>query len=107
MIWTTDLFDYEPTQHAQKRMAQRNITLADIHFVFEHGQRFHRAGAIFFFLRGRDIPKEVRTELGRLEGTTVVLSREKPRIITVYRNRQGLRQLKRKIERDNRSEQVH
>ena len=81
----------KPTLHAKRRMAQRNLSLADIHFVLQHGQRHHRAGAIFFFLRGRDILKDrqMNQEYSRLEGTVVVLSRERSRILTVYRNRKG------------------
>jgi hypothetical protein len=89
----------KPTLHAKRRMAQRNVSLADIHFVLQYGQRHHRAGAIFFFLRGQDISegRQLNQEYSRLEGTVVVLNRERSRILTVYRNRKsGLQHIKQK-----------
>ena len=119
-----DVSQFVLTLHAQRRMAQRNVSLADVRFVLKHGKRFHRAGAVFVHLRGKDIPKEKRHDknITRLEGTTVVLSRrnvllntliegklaerqettvvshESPIILTIWRNSQdGLRHIKRKV----------
>jgi hypothetical protein len=80
------------TYHVEQRMAQRNISWDDIHFVLQYGQRFHKAGAIHIFLRSRDIPQEMRAKkrFSRLEGTTIVVSRDDlGSIITVHRNRRN------------------
>ncbi len=96
------------THHAEWRMAQRNLSLDDILLVLDYGERFYRAGAIFFYLRKCDIPDELLREYGRLEGTTVVISREMPRVLTVYRNRQkGLRRVKRKLPRSQPPNYLH
>lgn len=90
---------YVPSNHAQRRMAQRNVSMDNIYFVLKNGQWFHRDGVIFVFLGSRDIGKSqlMKQEYARLEGTVVVLSRDGSRIITVYRNRQqGLRKIKQK-----------
>ena len=87
------------TDHAEQRMAQRNLSLDDVLFVLKHGKCFHRAGAMFFYLRGKDIPKRRQKDkkISKLEGATVILSRDAPAILTVYRNRDnGLRHIKRK-----------
>ncbi|MGB0385544.1 MAG: DUF4258 domain-containing protein [Ardenticatenaceae bacterium] len=87
------------TDHAEQRMAQRNLSLEDVLFVLKYGKCYHRAGAMFFYLRGKDIPKMERKNkrLSQLEGSTVILSRDAPAILTVYRNREnGLRHIKRK-----------
>ena len=87
------------TDHAEQRMAQRNLSLNDVLFVLKHGKCYHRAGAMFFYLRGKDIPKRKQKDkkISKLEGATVILSRNAPAILTVYRNRDnGLRQIKRK-----------
>jgi len=87
------------TEHARKRMAQRNVSMAQICFIVEYGQQTHCAGAIFVTLRRKDIPASLRpqNEFGRLEGTTVVLSRREPVIMTVWRNRRrGLPYIRRK-----------
>lgn len=54
---------------------------------------------MFFYLRGKDIPQRNQRDkrISKLEGATVILSRDAPAILTVYRNRdRGLRHIKRK-----------
>ena len=100
MCGPTDFRQYVPTNHAWQRMAQRNVSFKDVQFVLEHGKKLHRAGAVFFHLGKCNIPKEQRRRVDRLEGTVVVLSRDLPVILTVYRNRQdGLGRIKRKLGR--------
>lgn len=104
MFLSSDYQEYVPSYHAGKRMAQRNLSLEDIDFVLDHGQRLHKAGAVFFFLGKCDIPDVWRRRFERLEGTMLVLSNESNTLITVYRNRQkGLRHVKRKADRSSRS----
>lgn len=85
------------THHARLRMAQRNVSPAQLSFILEHGQEAHCAGAILVTLRRKDIPAELQkqNEFACLEGVTVVLSREEPVVMTVWRNRrQGLRHIR-------------
>lgn len=87
------------TNHAQKRMAQRNVSEKQVSFILDHGYTVHRAGAVLVSLRGKDIPKTLRAndQFARLEGVTVVLSRENPIVLTVWRNRrQGLQHIRHK-----------
>lgn len=91
-FYIPDLDEFDLTYHVEQRMAQRNLDWDDVHFVLQHGQRFHKAGAIHIFLRARDIPDELRAQkcFSRLEGTAIVVSRDDwGSIITVYRNRQN------------------
>jgi len=81
------------TAHAQWRMAQRNIRLADLEYVLCYGRRIHGAGGTHVFLGQWDVPAEDQAGRGgKLAGTTVVI--EGNTVVTVYRNRQGLRRLK-------------
>ena len=95
------------TAHAISRQAQRNLSPADIDFVATHGRRIRCGGALHIFLGGRDIPAEkaVAQRFGRLEGTVLVLSaaEDEPYVITAYRNRRGLKQLRIKAKYDRRS----
>ena len=87
------------TEHGELRMAQRNLSLEDIAYVMAHGQKLHRAGALIFFLRRRDIPiwDGHDAHLMRLAGTAVVATRDGRVVITAWRNlRRGLNQLKTK-----------
>ncbi len=89
MCGQTDFQQSVPSNHAWQRMAQRNVSFEDVEYVLEHGEKIHRAGAVFFHLGKCNIPKAQRRLVERLEGTIVVLSRDLSVILTVYRNRQG------------------
>lgn len=83
--------------HAARRMRQRGLSHADVAYVMKHGQKWHVADAVIFFLRNKDMPYEDRHLLERLCGTAVVVARTNPVVITVWRNRkQGLQHIKRK-----------
>ena len=91
------------SSHALARCVQRRISLADIDVVMGYGTDIHNGGALFSFLRRKDIPGDIGPETqSRLEGLTVVMDPSGENVITVYRNRRGLRDVKRKLKRANR-----
>jgi hypothetical protein len=91
------------SQHAGRRLAQRNLTFDDVRYVFSHGRLHHRGKALFVHLGLRDIPADDRRSdrFRRLEGTVLVLDPTTGRhLTTVYRNRRtGSRDIKRKPKR--------
>ena len=76
------------SNHALVRMSQNAIAQDEIHYVITYGQRFHRAGAVFFYLQKRDIPDWDRLDdrWVRLAGTAVILTKDRRLVITVWRN---------------------
>ena len=88
------------SSHASRRLAQRNLTAADVDYVCAHGRRYHAGKALFVHLGRRDIPWEDRRvdRLRRLEGTVLVLDPVTGlHLTTAYRNRlHGCRDIKRK-----------
>jgi len=86
----------ELSNHAATRMAQRNLSTEDVAYVIQYGYRVRSGGALHYFLRHDDIPKVDRKRLQRLEGTTVLMDRSGQFIITVYRNRRGLKDIRQK-----------
>ncbi len=77
----------ELTSHALSRCDQRRISRSDIDLVMDYGIRVHNGGALFCFMRKRDISGDLQPELGgRLEGLTVVLDPAGESVITAYRN---------------------
>jgi hypothetical protein len=90
------------TNHAVQRQAQRNLSDADVWFVLEHGRRIYGAGVLHVFLGQRDIPddKETQRQFRRLEGTVLVMNQDDEDdtlvLITAYRNRRGLKQIRSK-----------
>jgi hypothetical protein len=91
------------SQHAGRRLAQRNLTFDDVRYVFSHGRLHHRGKALFVHLGRRDIPAaDLRTDqYRRLEGTVLVLDPTTGQVLTTaYRNRRtGSRDIKRKSKR--------
>lgn len=88
--------------HSQLRMAQRNLSESDHDYVLKHGTRLYRFGALFRFLRRKDIPMADRAkpEIARLEGTALVLDSKSGVHLTSWRNREsGFMWIKRKPKR--------
>lgn len=85
------------TRHALLRSAQWNLSREEIDYIFVHGIRMRKAGALIFFLRKRDIPEWDRLDdrWMRLAGTAVILTKDGRRVITVWRNQKyGLKRIK-------------
>ena len=95
---SSDEAQYKLTEHASLRMAQRNLKRTDIEYVISHGQRVYRTGLVFIFLGRRDMTDDEHQERARLEGATVLMNPKTREVVTVYRNRNGLRRIKRKLE---------
>jgi len=91
---------YALTEHARTRSAQRNLAPADLQYVLEHARIYHVADSVTFFLGRRDIPEADRSDdaVMRLEGTAIVTSTsEESVIITAWRNRNGTKNIRRKL----------
>jgi hypothetical protein len=86
-IFVPSIEFFNLSDHAEMRMAQRNVSWHDVQFVLQYGQRYLKTGNIHVFLGTRDIPGDLRREYARLEGTTVLVNQETDTIITVYRDR--------------------
>lgn len=86
------------SKHAEKSLAKRNITVSDVNIALDKGTKIHRTGVIFYFLRKKDLPEG--KEFEHLNGLTVLAKNRT--IITVYRNRRILHEIKQKAKRNNR-----
>ena len=86
------------TWHARRRGARRNVAPDAVEYVLAHGRMVRRTGAMFYFLGRRDIPACDRCAswATRLEGVIVVVAPDGG-VITVYRDRHGLRAIERKM----------
>ncbi len=82
--------------HSILRSAQRNLSQEEIEYVLLFGKRYHRYGAIIYYLRNRDLPEgdSWRAWCQQLVGTAVVMSKDSEMVITVWRNRRtGLKRI--------------
>ncbi len=88
------------THHARTRQSQRNLTDDEVMFVLEHGRQLRSGGALHIFLGRRDIPanEALRRRYQHLEGAVLVVddTSDQPVLITVYRNRRGLKDIRSK-----------
>lgn len=85
--------------HSALRSAQRGLSVEDIEYVFLFGSRYHKGGALIYYLRRRDIPLPdlSRAWATRLIGTALVFSKDGSTLITVWRNRRnGMKRIRKK-----------
>lgn len=87
----------ELTSHSMSRMQQRGIPAEALDMVRTYGRRIHCAGAVFCFMGKKDLPDGLSgSDRERLEGLTLVLSPDTDAVVTVYRNKRALREIRRR-----------
>lgn len=86
------------TGHARQRGAQSNLCVDDLDLVRRYGVLEHRTGVRFYFVGRREVERfrGVEPRLDRLHGVVLVVSADDRMVITVYRNRRALRDIRRK-----------
>ena len=94
------------TYHSATRMAQRGFHPEELDFVARHGQARYRTGVKFVFLGRRDIPESLRRSHGHLEGLTLVMCPRTDTVITCYRNREAIGDIRRKHKRSAKPRQA-
>lgn len=90
------MHDYKLSNTAIRKMARINVALSEIEFAIKKGQKVHRTGAVFYFLGKNDLPDG--TQFEKLNGLAVIV--EDRTIITVYKNKKSLHNIKRKAKRN-------
>jgi hypothetical protein len=88
----------QASRHAMRRAAQSNLRADDYELVRRYGVLEHRAGVRFFFIRRREVERYrgIEPRLPKLHDIVMVLSSDDT-IITVYRNRHALKDIRRKL----------
>jgi hypothetical protein len=84
------------------RCAQRHLSLNDLFYVLEHGISVRRAGALFSILLDKHVRKDTTADsrCWQLVGTTLVLCPCGCSVITVYRNKNSVGEVRRKKKRN-------
>ncbi|MDQ3927816.1 MAG: hypothetical protein M3328_01585 [Chloroflexota bacterium] len=88
----------ELSDHARHRGAQSNLRASDMELVRQYGILEYRTGVRFYILRRRDVAsyREVEPRLAKLHDLVMIVSGDGTTVITVYRNRKALREIRRK-----------
>ena len=95
------------SRHAEKRAMARGINTEQISLCIDYGDTYYRTGAIFFFMSKKCLVKLKNiygSYLSKLDGI-VVLARNTINgleIITVYKNKDACKMIKKKQKKTNR-----
>jgi hypothetical protein len=88
---------YNHTNHSNKRSKQRGVNDESIAFVIENSSPFNKQGFCFYSLKNngeREVPKSLKRD--SLMNLVVMTSGDGQAIITVYKNLNAWKNIKRK-----------
>jgi hypothetical protein len=88
----------EWSKHGRHRGAQSNLSDRDLEIVRTYGVLEHRTGVRFYFVGKREVERfrHVEPRLAKLHDIVMVVTRDGSLVITTYRNRRALREIRRK-----------
>ena len=88
----------ELSRHARRRGAQSNLSDRDIELVRRYGVLEHRTGVRFYFVGKREVERyrDVEPRLAKLHDIVMIVSSDDFVVITVYRNHNALKDIRRK-----------
>lgn len=88
----------ECSKHGRQRGAQSNLSNDDIELVRRYGVLEHRTGVRFYFVGRREVKRfrDAEPRLVKLHDIVMIVSRDDAIVITVYRNRNALKDIRRK-----------
>ena len=86
------------SKHGSQRAAQSNLSVDDVELVRRYGVLEHRTGVRFYFIGRREVERYrvVAPRLAKLHDIVMIVSCDDDTVITVYRNRHALKQIRRK-----------
>ena len=86
------------SRHARRRRAQSNLSDRDLDLVRRYGVLEHRTGVRFYFVGRREVERyrEVEPRLVKLHDIVMIVSSDDYIVITVYRNRNALKEIRHK-----------
>ncbi len=84
--------------HARQRGAQSNLRVSDMELIRRYGVVEYRTGVRFYVLRRRDVERHrhVEPRLTKLHDIVMIVSGDDTTVITVYRNKKALREIRHK-----------
>jgi hypothetical protein len=86
------------SRHARRRGAQSNLSDRDLDLVRRYGVLEHRTGVRFYFVGRREVERyrDVEPRLAKLHDIVMIVSNDDYVVITVYRNRNALKEIRHK-----------
>lgn len=86
------------SRHARRRGAQSNLSDRDLDLVRRYGVLEHRTGVRFYFVGRREVKRyrDVEPRLAKLHDIVMIVASDDYVVITVYRNRNALKDIRHK-----------
>jgi len=90
--------DVALSRHARQREAQSNLSDRDLELVRKYGVLEHRTGVRFYFVGRREVDRyrHVEPRIAKLHDIVLIVSCDDRMVITLYRNRNALKEIRRK-----------
>lgn len=87
------------TNHARERSAHRAINDQMIHDTIEYGRMIRKQGLRYYVMTEKCIPEEMPAQYQERVKNTVVILTSDNAVMTVYKNEDALKHIKRKPKR--------
>lgn len=90
--------------HAYVRLSQRSISHNDCMEAILYGRKFHATGVVFHFIGQKELNDCImlQGDRERLNGLVVITDCSNQEIITTYKNKSALKEIKKKSKRKSR-----
>jgi hypothetical protein len=95
------------TKHAENRASKSGINFEQIKLCVQYGEEIYRTGGLFFFMSDKCLKKLKKiygAYLSKLEGLVVLTQNSNTSlvVVTVYKDRQAMKVIRKKQEYNNR-----
>jgi len=87
------------SRHSHKRAAQRGIQNSWVSTVVNEGQVIFKQGIRFFFMTGKELRYHTPSMQKHLKSLVIVMADDSNTIITCYKNKDAISNIKRKRKR--------
>lgn len=87
---------WDLTEHCERRMRQRSIDSELLMMALEFGEEIFKQGAIFHVVTKKSMPTHLDATLRRKLENLVVMVSDDASVITCYRNKEGMKYIKKK-----------
>ena len=90
----------EFTEHSKRRAKQRSIPMDLIQLAMLYSSTFFKQGRLFYVVKNSDLPESFdKRQKNELKNIVVIVSGENNKIITCYRNKNAMHNIKKKSKR--------
>ena len=92
-------YDHSFTYHSIRRSSQRGINEDDIKQITRYGRVIRKQGLRFFYMTGSELRFMPLGAQDKLKNLVIVMAGSEDVVITAYKNKDAIRNIKRKSKR--------